>query len=143
MKRATCHLALAALLLLGSFAAHADPRHGHLRDAPGWSEREGHHASDRGRPGREGRRYRDDSFGRHRGGYRGDFERHDQRRYRDRHHYRDDYLGHDRYWGRRGRDRWYPRQGWSGEDYRYWRGRGYLDDRSYGDLQIVLNLPLW
>lgn len=143
MKRATSHLALAALFLLGSLAAHADSRHGHSRDVPAWSHRDDFRASDRGRRDWAERRNRDDSFGAHRGWSRGDFDRHDRWDYGDRHHHRGRLRGHDRHWRYGGRVDGYPGGGWHRDGYRNWRGGGYRDDGFYGDLQIVLSLPLW
>lgn len=132
MKRLIYPLA-AALMLMGAAATQADSRDRHFRDPPAWSHH-GDHVSDHARARRDFRGYHGDS--RHRFRNR---SRHDGPGRWHRHHGRD----HHRHWhhGRDGYQYW--RHDWR-DDYRY-RPGGYrhFGDRSYGDLQVVLNVPLW
>jgi len=132
MKRFIYPLA-AALMLLGTAATQADSRDRHFRDSPSWS-RHDDRASDHARERRDFRGHRGDS----RHGFR-DRPRHDWYGNGRPHHQRN----HHRYW-REGRyDHRYGRHDWR-DGYRYRPGGyRYFDDRSYGDLQIVLNVPLW
>jgi hypothetical protein len=123
MKKLVCQMAV-ALMLLGTAVAEADSRDRHFRDSPAWSHR-ADRAYDRGRPGRYYNRYHNDS-----------------RRW-DRNRYGDYGRDHHRHWRHRRYEHWYPRGYSYGDDYRYWRGAGRYDSGSYGDLRIVLNVPLW
>ena len=140
MSRVFNHLIAIALLSLGAVSAQADSRDGRHRDPSARAHTEDR-SYDRGRWDRDVPRRHNDA----RRGYSGRYDHYDRGR------------DHHRHWQRGRHDRWYPRGDWRsgryehgyprhyrrGHDYGYWRGSGHFNEGSYGDLQVVLNVPLW
>ncbi len=132
MKRLIYPLA-AALMLLGAAATQADSRDRHFREPPAWSHHGGR-AFDHARARRDFRGHRGDS----RHGFR-DRSRHDWPGKWQGNHGRDHY----RHWRHGRNDHRYWRHDWR-DGYRHRAGGyRYFGDRSHGDLQVVLNVPLW